>query len=81
MYTADNAYNEATLLCAVHEGHQDLAPFLYVADPLHLLHVAKGRVGLREARDVGGYYGRLLWRAGELQPARGSASWMADASA
>ena len=28
---------EASLLCAVHEGHQDLAAFLYVTNTLHLL--------------------------------------------
>lgn len=52
MHTADNAHDEATLLCAVHEGHQDLATFLYVTNSLHLLRVAKGSVGLREAGDV-----------------------------
>lgn len=74
MHTADNAHNEAALLCAVHEGHQDLATFLYVADSLYLLHVAKGSTGLRNAGDVGGNGGRLLWKAGGRQPAKGSVS-------
>lgn len=60
MHTADDSHNEAALLRAVHEGHQDLAPFLYIADPLYLLHVAKGSVGLREPGDLDGYYGRWL---------------------
>lgn len=73
MNTADNAHNEATLLCAVHEGYQDLPTFLYIANSLHLLCVAKGDVGIR---DVGSSGGRLHWRAGEPGPAKGSVSTM-----
>lgn len=37
MHAAYDAHDEASLLCAVHEGHQDLAAFLYVTNTLHLL--------------------------------------------
>lgn len=77
MHTADNAHDEAALLCAIHEGHQDLATFLYVANSLHLLHVAKGSTGLRKAGDVGNG-GGLLWRAEGDSLRRGrSAPWTA----
>ena len=37
VHAAYDAHDEASLLCAVHEGHQDLAAFLYVTNTLHLL--------------------------------------------
>lgn len=81
MNTADNAHNEAALLCAIHEGHQDLATFFYVANSLHLLHVEKGSTGLRKAGDVGGNGERLLWRAEGDSLLRGqSALWTTGAS-
>lgn len=37
MHAAYDAHDEAPLLCAIHEGHQDLASFLYVTNTFHLL--------------------------------------------
>ena len=47
MHAAYDAHNEASLLCAVHEGHQDLAAFLCVTNTLHLLQEEKRVCGPR----------------------------------
>lgn len=41
MHTAYDAHDEAALLGAVHEGHQDLAALLDVTNALHLLRSEK----------------------------------------
>lgn len=61
MHAAYDAHDEATLLSAVHEGHQDLASFLYVPDSLHLLH--EDEAGKEGSEGQGGR-GRVLWVAG-----------------
>lgn len=53
MHAAYDAHDEAALLRAVHEGHQDLASFLYVTNTLHLLQEKKRPCGPRKGRGPG----------------------------
>ena len=60
MHATYDAHDEAPLLCAVHEGHQDLATLLYVTNALHLLQEGKRACepGRERARQLDGSFGK-----------------------
>lgn len=83
MHATYDAHDEASLLCAVHEGHQDLATLLYVANALHLLQEEKRASEPQRgvARHLDGSVRGGPWEAGGAGPALvPSAPWTAGPS-